>query len=277
MWWFDGCSRFADVAGGILVHKIPTSRRNGYRGPGEHCAGHSLRDPRFQPRFRDPGSWRRCGVTWLFGAHRGSYLSVPRSLGGAMWLAPINGMWVEITCYIRTEAWKDWWSSLTFHLSLPWQPWGPWDEMLVDKRVPRPLSGVWQSKSAAAAAKSLQSCPTLCDSIDSSPPGSPVPGILQAKILEWVAISFSSAWKWKVKVKLLSHVRILATIWTAAYHTPPSLGFFRQKYWSWVPLPSPTIPLHIFVYLLNFWVYGTLLLTMYTLLYSKSVELFHFA
>ena len=65
--------------------------------------------------------------------------------------------------------------------------------------------------SAAAAAKSLQSCPTLCDAVDSSPPGSPIPGILQARTLEWVAISFSNAWKWKVKVKSLSHVQLLAT------------------------------------------------------------------
>ena len=74
-------------------------------------------------------------------------------------------------------------------------------------------------------AKSLQSCPTLCDPIDASPPGSPVPGILQARTLEWVAISFSSAGKWKVKVKLLSRVRLLATPWTAAYQVPPSMGF----------------------------------------------------
>ena len=73
-------------------------------------------------------------------------------------------------------------------------------------------------------AKSLQSCPTLCDPIDGSPPGSPVPGILQARTLEWVAISFSSAGKWKVKVKLLSRVRLLATPWTAAYQVPPSMG-----------------------------------------------------
>ena len=85
-------------------------------------------------------------------------------------------------------------------------------------------------------AKSLQSCPTLCDPIDSSPPGSPVPGILQARTLEWVAISFSSAWKWKVKVKSLSHIRLLATPWTAAYQAPPSIGFSRQEYWSGVPL-----------------------------------------
>ena len=95
------------------------------------------------------------------------------------------------------------------------------------------------NRAAAAAAKSLQSCPTLCDPIDSSPPGSPVPGILQARILEWVAISFSSAWKWKVKVKLLSRVQLLATSWTAAYQAPPSMGFSRQEYWSGVPLPSP--------------------------------------
>ena len=91
---------------------------------------------------------------------------------------------------------------------------------------------------AAAAAKSLQSCPTLCDPIDGSPPGSPVPGILQARTLEWVAISFSSAWKWKVKVKSLSRVRLLATPRTAAYQAPLSMGFSRQEYWSGVPLPS---------------------------------------
>ena len=93
---------------------------------------------------------------------------------------------------------------------------------------------------AAAAAKSLQSCPTLCNPIDRSPPGSPVPGILQARTLEWVAISFSNAWKWKVKVKSLSLVRLLATPWTAAYQAPQSMGFSRQGYWSGVPMPSPS-------------------------------------
>ena len=90
-----------------------------------------------------------------------------------------------------------------------------------------------------AAAKSLQSCPTLCNPIDGSPPGSPIPGILQARTLEWVAISFSNAWKWKVKVKSLSHVRLLATPWTAVHQAPPSMGFSRQEYWSGVPSPSP--------------------------------------
>ena len=91
-----------------------------------------------------------------------------------------------------------------------------------------------------AAAKSLQSCPTLCDPRDGSPPGSPVPGILQARTLEWVAISFSNARKWKVKVKSLSRARLLATPWIAAYQAPPSMGFSRQEYWSGVPLPSPS-------------------------------------
>ena len=88
------------------------------------------------------------------------------------------------------------------------------------------------------AAKSLQSCLTLCDPIDSSPPGSPVPGIVQARTLEWVAISFSNAGKWKVKVKSLSRVRLFATPWTTAYQAPLSMGFSRQEYWSGVPLPS---------------------------------------
>ena len=86
---------------------------------------------------------------------------------------------------------------------------------------------------------SLKSCPTLCDPIDGSPPGSSVPGILQARTLEWVAISFSNAWKWKVKVKSLSRVQLFAIPWTAAYQAPPSMGFSRQEYWSGLPLPSP--------------------------------------
>ena len=95
------------------------------------------------------------------------------------------------------------------------------------------------------AAKLLQSCLTLCNPIDGSPPGSPVPGVLQATTLEWVAISFSSAWKWKVKVKSLSHVWLLATPWTAAYQAPPPMGFSRQEYWSRVPFPSPFLMLII--------------------------------
>ena len=98
----------------------------------------------------------------------------------------------------------------------------------------------------SAPAKLLQSCPTPCNPIDGSPSGSPVPGILQARTLEWVAISFFSAWKWKVKVKSLSAVQLLATPWTAAYQAPPSMGFSRQEYWSGVPrgwiVPTPKQP-----------------------------------
>ena len=101
-------------------------------------------------------------------------------------------------------------------------------------------SVVWPF-AAAAASKSLQSCPTLCDPIDGSPPGFPIPGTLQARTLEWVAISFSNAWKWKVKVKSLSSVQLLVTPWTAAYQAPPSMGFSRQEHWSGSPLPSRSL------------------------------------
>ena len=94
---------------------------------------------------------------------------------------------------------------------------------------------------AAAAANSLQSCPTLCNPKDGSPPGSPVTGILQARTLEWVAISFSNTWNWKVKVKSLSRVRLVATPWSAAHQAPLSMGFSRQEYWSGVPLPSRSL------------------------------------
>jgi len=103
------------------------------------------------------------------------------------------------------------------------------------------ITCAFPSYAAAAAAKSLQLCPTLCDPRDGSPPGSPIPGILQARTLEWVDILFSKAWKWKVKVKSLSRVWFLATPWTAAYQAPPSMGFSRQEHWSGVPLPSPDI------------------------------------
>ena len=112
-------------------------------------------------------------------------------------------------------------------------------EHLYDWNLSIKICHVCMHVAAATAAKSLQSCLTLCDPIDSSPPGSPVPGIFQARTLEWVAISFSNAWKWKVKVKLLSRVWLLATPCTAAYQAPPSMGFSRHKYWSGVPLPSP--------------------------------------
>ena len=112
-------------------------------------------------------------------------------------------------------------------------------QQVVTKCLDKNLDRIKGWHAAAPAAKSLQLCSTLCDPIDSSQPGSPIPGILQARTLEWIAISFSSAWKWKVKVKSLSRVWLLATPRTAAYQAPPSIGFSRQEYWSGVPLPSP--------------------------------------
>ena len=114
------------------------------------------------------------------------------------------------------------------------------------------LSSCFRCKVAAPAAKSHQSCLTLCDPIEGSPPGSSVPGILQARILEWVVISFPSAWKWKMKVKLLSHVQLFTTTWTVAYQTPLSMGFSRQEYWRGVPLPSPRCKVWLFIWYFSF-------------------------
>ena len=96
---------------------------------------------------------------------------------------------------------------------------------------------IYTMDAAAAAAKSLQSCPTLCDPIDGSPPGSPCPWDSPGKNTG-VGCHFLLQCM-KVKVKSLSRVRLLATPWTAAYQAPPSMGFSRQEYWSGVPLPSP--------------------------------------
>ena len=121
-------------------------------------------------------------------------------------------------------------------------------------RSPLPSSGKLLANSirrniahtATATAKSLQSCPTLCDPTDGSPPGSAVPGIPQARTLEWVAISFPIVWKWKAKVKTLSRVRPSVTPWTAAYQAPLTIGFSRQEYWSRLPLPSPYLAIICF-------------------------------
>ena len=128
----------------------------------------------------------------------------------------------------HTDPYYTCWSHITFlNHNFMW----PISSFKSSKAPMNPLnySG---SLAAAAAAKSLQSCPTLCNPIDGSPPGSSVHGILQARTLEWVAISSSNAWKWKVKEKLLSRVWLLATPWMAAYQAP----FARQEYWSGVPL-----------------------------------------
>ena len=105
----------------------------------------------------------------------------------------------------------------------------------------------------AAAAKSLQLCPTLCNPRDGRPPGSPIPGILQARTLEWVSISFSKAWKWKVKVKPLSCVWLFATPWTVAHQAPPPMGFSRQEYWSGLPLPSHSYRYHLLIFEFPAW------------------------
>jgi len=103
------------------------------------------------------------------------------------------------------------------------------------------VSSTVVNSSEFAAAKSLQSCPTLCDPRDRSQPGSPLPWILQARTLEWVAMSFSNTWKSKLKGKSFSRVRLFMTPWTAAYQAPPSVrGIFRKEYWSGVPLPYPS-------------------------------------
>ena len=119
----------------------------------------------------------------------------------------------------------------------------------------RSLLGIYILYTTTAAAKSLQSCLTLCDPMDCSPTGFSILGILQARTLEWAAISFSNAWKCKVKVKSLSRVRLFATPWTAAYQAPPSMGFPEQQYWSGVPLPSPFYMLSC---LNRVWLFATL-------------------
>ena len=105
--------------------------------------------------------------------------------------------------------------------------------------------------SYVTAARLRQSCLTLCNPIDGSPTGSSVPGILQARTLEWVAIYFSNAWKWKVKVKSFSRVRLFATPWTVAYQAPPSMGFSRQEYWSGVPFAFSEAMLMNYVFTLD--------------------------
>ena len=144
-----------------------------------------------------------------------------------------NTMWVEVTvCEFRVKAFRNiahfCWPSGSIQLLSR--------EMLVSAsycpsslKTGLPPNNLQVHAATAAAAKSLQSCPTLCDPIDGSPPGSPVPGILQARTLEWVAISFYNAWKWKVKVKSLSCVQLLVTPWTTAHQAPPSMGFSSQE------------------------------------------------
>ena len=135
-------------------------------------------------------------------------------------------IWSLVPLPFLKPAWTSGSSGIKCYSRLSWKIWGI------------PLLAC-ATAAAAAAAKSHQLCLTLCNPKASSLPGSPVPGILQARTLEWVAISFSNAWKRKVKVKSLSRVWLFATPWTAAHQAPPSIGFSRQEYWGGVPLPSP--------------------------------------
>ena len=134
--------------------------------------------------------------------------------------------WPPTNSYLNLKLWISWSMKTCF----------PVPVLQLDREI---YDLIQSLVTTTTTTKSLQSCPTLCNPIDGSPTGSPVPGILQARTLEWVAISFSNAWKWKVKVKSLSRVWPSATPWIAAYQAPPSMGFSRQEYWSGVPLPSP--------------------------------------
>ena len=113
----------------------------------------------------------------------------------------------------------------------------PWDSL--GKNAGVGCHFLLQCMKVKSQSEVTQSCLTLSDPMDCSLPGSSIHGIFQARVLEWGAIAFSNAWKWKVKVKLLGCTQLLATSWTAAYQAPPSMGFSRQEYWSGVPLPSP--------------------------------------
>ena len=163
------------------------------------------------------------------------------------------GYSVTSPCFFICELYRIYKSSNQLIVFRKWNHFSCWHKKAIISRKNR---YVWKTKYlkdiiywhlnkvklfSIAAAKSLQSCPTLCDPRDGSPPGSCVPEILKARTLEWVATAFSSVWKWKVKVKSFSRVRLLVTPWTAAYQAPPSMGFSRQEYWSGVPLPSLTI------------------------------------
>ena len=125
---------------------------------------------------------------------------------------------------------------------------------------------------AATAAKSLQSCPTLCDPIDGRPAGFPIPGILQARTLEWVAMAFSNAWKGKGKGKLLSCVRLFLTPWTAAYQAPPPMGSSRQEDWSGLPLPSPKINATLEHFLRGWQVTVSMIIKLYHKVLSKVLS-----
>ena len=150
---------------------------------------------------------------------------------------PNSPRWYLATCYVNGVSGESIFPKCKHLNSLQFELFGLL--LLFPFPLPLPLLSPHSRFLYKYTAKSLQSCLTLCDPIEGGPPGSPVPGILQARTLEWGAISFSSAWKWKVNVKSLTCVRVFATPWAAAHQAPPSLGFCRQEHWSGVPFPSP--------------------------------------
>jgi len=175
--------------------------------------------------------WKR---TWCWEVLRAGGEGDDRGWDG--WMAlPTQGTWVWVdsgSWWWTREAWR-----AVFHgVAKSRTQLSDWTELIEEWCFTK-----WLCIFTTTTTKSLQLCPTLCDPIDGSPPGSPVPEILQARTLEWIAISFSNAWKGKVKVKSLSRVWPSATPWTAAFQAPPPMGFSRQEYWSGVPLPSPCI------------------------------------
>ena len=190
------------------------------------CTGHSKQHNWWN--HLEITAWSSCGCRWPL----------------TIWPIdhwPDGQYWNQIDYILCSQRWRN---SIQSAKTRPGSDCGSDHQLLIAKfglklkkvgKTTRPFA-------AAAAAKLPQSCLTLCDPTDGSPPGSPIPGILQARTLEWVAIFFSNAWKWKVKAKTLSRVWLLATSWTAAYQVPPSMGFSRQEYWSGSPLPSPTRP-----------------------------------
>ena len=159
----------------------------------------------------------------------------------------LMGWWICHDGILVKDVQGWFWAWVTFALCADFITYSLHDMLYVGYKIIKKIPWLSKESAAAAATKSLQSCLTLCDPIDGSPPGSPIPGILQARTPERVAISFSNAWKWRVKVKSLSRVWLFATPWTAAYQAPPSIGFSRQEYWSGSPLPSPIFTEYIFI------------------------------
>ena len=193
--------------------------------PGDlHNPRIELKSPAFPASQVDSLSIEPPGKPYLYHMNPRFLLQTKGAWILALFRRPAQGAFIYV--YISSQLS----SNKTSPVSHP-IPSGFWEDLEVISKI---IQNVYD-----AAAKSFQSCLTLFDPIDSTPPGSPVPGTLQARTLEWAAISFSNAWNWKVKVKSLSRVRLLATPWTAAHQAPQSMGFPRQEHWSGVPLPSP--------------------------------------